>query len=167
MTVLSMHSKPLRQKLQLGIDTLGMRGEYEVSEVVDFALRIMTPEDWALADRTSADRQYLSTQAKKLMVSMISIEILENFGVHIPEEYAAALSGLPANVCVSARGGRHAKWRHVITVSLADWKSNLALRDMIAEYATQARDHKADIVRLLVETGSDSIADLLSAPKAA
>jgi len=162
-----MHSKPLRQAVDLALDTMGMRGPVRRRDVAEEVLRAASDDYWALGDLREAKLAYLHNEIAVRMTAAHSPEFIEPYLTHVPDKYRAMLRRIPRFICVSPRGGRDAQ--HVMTfcATPADWEANFALKDHIVEATRISRDSARDIRDLLVATGCNSLAELLSSKEAA
>jgi hypothetical protein len=162
-----MQSKPLKQAIDLALDTMGMRGPVTRREVAEEVMRAAPEDHWSFGDLRDARLAYIQTEVAARMGETHTPEFIERHLTHIPEKYRAMLRKVPRFICVSAQGGRGAQHVMAFIATPDDWASNFDLKDFVVERTRVSRDHARDIRDLLVSTGASSLADLMRAESAA
>lgn len=156
-----MQSRPLKQAINLALDTLGMQGPVTRRQVAEKVLRETTQDHWAVGDEREAKIAYLMTGVAEAMNEPHGNHIVEQYMFRVPEEYRAVLRGLPRFICVSPRGGRASEHVMTILATPEQWAANFELKDRIVEATTISRDESRAILLLLKSTGARSLSELL------
>lgn len=154
-----MHSKPLRQHLELILDSMGMEGPVIRRAVAQRAYEEAPSDYWALADRKNADIAYLQSEVTKLMNEPASPAVVQQIldsGI-VPENLRDTVMGLPRFICISSRGGAGAE--HVMSwlATRGQWENNFRLKDFVTERARISRDGARDIRDLLKATRAENL----------
>lgn len=162
-----MQSKPLRQAVDLALDTMGMRGPIKRRDVAEQVLRSAPDEYWSAGDLRESKIHYLQGEIAARMGEFHSTEFIEQHLIYVPEKYRDMLRKMPRFICISPRGGRDAE--HVMTflATPEHWAANFALKDYGVQALTGSRDFARDFHDLLVSRGARSLADFLSNERAA
>ena len=156
-----MQSKPLRQAIDLELDTMGMRGPIKRRDV---AQRVMltAPEDyWSERDKAEARLSYLQKQVKSRMNESHSPEYIERYLTSVPDELRTIFRKVPRFICISPRGGQESEHVMTFVATRENWAANYALKDHVVQATKISRDHARDIIDLLDAGGADTLMDLL------
>lgn len=162
-----MHSKPLRQAVDLALDTMGMQGPVTRRQVAERVILMTTDDDWALGDQREARVAYLQQEIAARMSAPHSAHIVQQYAHGIPPAYRNLFDKLPRFICISPRGGREAQHVMSLNATADDWAANMRLKERIAEATAFSTDVSRTIHDLLRSTGSGSLADLASISEAA
>jgi hypothetical protein len=162
-----MESKPLKQAIDLALDTLGMQGPVTRREVAEEVLRAAPDDHWSYGDLREARLAFIQREVAARMGEAHSPEFIERHLTRIPDEYRAMLRKVPRFICVSANGGAGSHHVMSFVATAEQWQANFDLKKRVVEASTISRDHARDIRDLLVSTGARSLADLLQGSAAA
>lgn len=165
--MLSMQSRPLRQTIDVVLDTMGMRGPVKRRDVAEEVLRSAPEDYWSIGDLREARLAYLQGEIATRMAETHSAEYIERYLTCVPDKYRAMLRKVPRFICISPRGGRDSE--HVMTFAATPehWAANYALKDHVVQATVVSRDHARDIHDLLTASGAKSLMELLGASEAA
>ena len=155
-----MHSKPLRQMIDLELDAAGMRGPVKRRDIAEAVLVKSQPSHWALADERDARMSYLQNAVAQAMNEPLGDEFVQQYLPSIPGQYHAALSKIPRFICVNARGGREAEHVLSLNASREQWEATLQLRRNVAEWTRLKTTPIQEIVDLLVALAADTLMDI-------
>lgn len=162
-----MHSKPLRQAVDLALDTMGMQGPVTRRQVAQRVIEMTTDQDWALGDQVEARIAYLQQEIASRMSAPHSPHIVQQYATRIPPAYRNLFDKLPRFICISPRGGREAQHVMALNATADDWAANMRLKERITEATAISTDVSRSIHDLLRATRSTSLADLLPPAEAA
>lgn len=155
-----MHSKPLRQAVDLALDTLGMQGPVTRREVAEHVMRSAPDDYWSVGDLRDARIAYLQSEIASRMGEALSEGYIDRFLPHVPEQHRAMLQKVPRFICISPRGGREAQHVMSFVATVEHWDANFKLKDHVVQATTVSRDFARDIRDLLLATGCRSLIEL-------
>ncbi len=157
-------SKPLRQLIELTLDTHSMRGPIEKGIIADEIL-VSTPDEyWAQADIRNIRRAGIMSELTSMMnrpLPQQAIDLIFNSPA-VPDKYRKPIAGLPRYICVNG-GGRHALHALTLVATRAQWQENTALKGDIETKIRVSKNVSRNMDDLLEWTGKESLAELLEA----
>lgn len=155
-----MHSKQLRQMIDLELDAAGMRGAVKRRDVAEAVLIKSRDQHWSLADERDAKMAYLQSEVAAAMNAPLGDEFIQQYLPSVPPQFHAALSGIPRFICVSARGGRDAEHVMSLNATTDQWGATLKLRENVVEWTRRKTEPIREIVDLLASLGAETLMDL-------
>lgn len=149
-----LHSKALRQSLQLNFDVVMMRGG-SFREAAEETIR-QTPQDKiAIADTRQALLNLLISEARQLGKEKIDQEILDRQCPNLPRLVRDFLAGSSKLVCV---GSNIHKFRWLATRD--EIRQSRTAKDKLIGQIEQSRDIDNEHIDMLEMLGIDSFAEL-------
>jgi len=149
-----LHSKALRQSLQLNFDTVMMRGG-SFREAAEETYRTTSPDAIALADQRQALISLLMTEARQLGKEKIDQDILDRQCPNLPRVVRDFLAGASKLVCV---GGNQHKFRWMATKD--EMKQTRSGKTRLIEQIQSSRDIDDEQIDMLDMYGVNSFAEL-------
>lgn len=162
-----MESKSLKQQIALVTDSMGMRGPVEKRVIAEEVFRQTSGIQWSAADDREARVRYLIGEVTVYMNAPLPDNLSEQIAPNVPAEFAAAIAKLPRFICISERGGAHAKHVMAWLATADDWDNNFQLKAFVADRAASSRNAAREIRNLLMDTRKDCLADLSKKTEAA
>ena len=155
-----MHSRPLKQAIQLALDTMGMQGPISRRDVARQVKRVSPPDHWSLEDHDDADMAYLMGGVRVCMNQPHSDAFIDQHLANMPDELRAKFHNTPRFICISAGGGRDSQ--HVMTflATPEQFDNNFKLKDRVVRATTVSRDVSRDIRDLLKLHNANSLCEL-------
>jgi len=155
-----MLNKPLREVMNVALDTMSMQGPIKIRDVAERTLSQAPSEYWSLDVDRAARIDYLCRHVKHDMAEKLSMDYVEKYLPRIPEEYHAMFKGFPKYICINPRGGRDSE--HVLTIlaSPEQWAANIHLKDRVLDATQSSRNKSRDFLDLLKDGGAESLYDL-------
>lgn len=155
-----MESKVLKQQITLVTDGMGMRGAIEKRVVAEEVFRQTSNEQWSAKDEREAKIRYLIGEVTTYMNAPLPEGLAEQIAPNVPSGYAHVIAKLPRFICISERGGLHAKHVMAWLATPDEWDNNFRLKAFVAERATSSRNAAREIRNLLMETKAGCLAGL-------
>lgn len=157
-----MHSKPLRQTIDITLDTMGMSGPVKRRDVAEAVMRSTPDEYWAEADKRDARLAYIQSAVTTRMNEVHSPEYVGQYLHNVPKDVREALTSVPRFICITPRGGRDAV--HVLAVMATpdQWLANFNLKNKVVEATTQSRERSRDMHDLLAKHAASCLLDLFA-----
>ena len=157
-------SKPLRQLVELTLDTHSMRGPIVKADVADEVLDSAPSEYWALADTKGGQRLMVMGLLTHLMQRPLPDEAIDLIlkSPAVPDEYRNALAGLPRWICIE-EGGRRPKHSLTLIASRGHWQANTALKGTLEKEVRVSKNVSRNMDDLLAWAGKNNLAELLEA----
>lgn len=162
-----MHSRPLRQAVDLALDTLGMQGPITRRQVAEEVIRSTTDDCWSYADQREARIAYLQREIADRMAQPVGDHLVQEYLPHVPAEYRTLVDGLPRFICVTPRGGRDSQHVMSIFATADQWAASYRLKDKIAKATENHRDRDRSVHLMLQSFGAATLVDLFSRSEAA
>lgn len=155
-----MESKVIKQRIALVTDSMGMNGPVEKRVVAEEVLRQSSNDQWSIADEAEARLRFLIGEVTTYMNAPLPDGLADQIAPNVPAEYAHAIAKLPRFICISERGGVHAKHVMAWLATSEEWDNNFQLKAFVAERATASRNAAREIRNLLLDTKTGCLADL-------
>lgn len=157
-------SKPLRQLIELTLDTHSMRGPIVKTDVKDEILSSAPDEIWALADLKEARGLSVMSMLTHLMNRPLPNEAIDLIlkSPAVPDKYRKALAGLPRYICIN-NGGRKAEHSLTLVASLEHWQANTAMKGTLEKEVRVSKNVSRNMEDLLAWAGKQNLAELLEA----
>lgn len=145
------------------LDTMGAKGPVTRREVAEEVVRLtqMNRKYWSAADEAAARMMYIQTQVARAMAEPHSEHIVERHMGTIPQQYRAALFGLPRFICISPGGGKGAQHVMALLATEEQWAANAQLKDRIVELSRISADESRSIASLLRYEKKATLSDVL------
>lgn len=158
-----MHSKALRQRLLLTLDSMGARGPVTRRGVAEEVVKMtaFNGRFWSLADEHAARLIYIQSEVTRAMRAPHSEHVVAQYFGQVPQEYRAALFGLPRFICISPGGGHGAQHVMSLLATPDEWEANSTLKDRVVELSQISADESRSIRRLLQYTKRQTLSELL------
>ena len=156
-------SKPLRQLIELTLDTHSMRGPIEKGPIADEILESTPDEYWALADIHNIRRAGIMAELTALMNRPLppqAIDLILNSPA-VPNKFRKAIAGLPRYICIN--GGKHPKHSLTLVARREHWTENTAMKGGLEKEIRVSKNVSRNMDDLLEWAGKESLAELLGA----
>lgn len=157
-------SKPLRQLIELTLDTHSMRGPIIKADLKDEILSAAPDEIWALADLKEARGLIVMGMLTHLMNRPLPDEAIALIlkSPAVPDKYRKALAGLPRYICINS-GGKKSEHSLTLVASLEHWRSNTIMKGTLEKEVRVSKNVSRNMEDLLAWAGKENLAELLDA----
>ena len=155
-----MHSKELREAIDITLDSMGMQGPIKRRDVARRVLMICPRDQWAQADVVESDLAYMQTLVMQRMNIPHSEDFINRHMAALPDDVRAILGKIPRFICITAGGGSGSEHVMAINATKEHWLANIRLKKRVADAAFISLDQSQRIRDMLEHMGADSIADM-------
>ena len=157
-------SKPLRQLIEITLDTHSMRGPIVKRDVTDEILSSAPDEYWALADIKEARSLIVMAMLTHLMQRPLPEEAIDLIlrSPAVPDKYRKALAGLPRFICIN-NGGRHPEHILTLVASREHWRKNTAMKGALEKEIRVSKNVSRNMDDLLGWADKKNLSELLEA----